>query len=39
VVSLEQIYQMVHAAGWGVGIGEHRPERNGGNLGRFQIDT
>lgn len=37
-VSLEQIYQMVHIAGWSVGIGEHRPERKGGNLGRFQID-
>lgn len=38
VVSVEQIHQMVHAAGWGVGIGEHRPERNGGNLGRFKIE-
>jgi hypothetical protein len=38
VVSLDQIYQMVHAAGWGVGIGEHRPEKKGGNLGRFRID-
>jgi len=38
VVSLEQITQMLHAAGWGVGIGEHRPERSGGNMGRFEID-
>jgi hypothetical protein len=37
VVSLEQIYQMISAAGYGVGIGEMRPERTKFGFGRFKI--
>ena len=36
VVSLDQVFQMLHYAGWGVGIGEWRPEKSGIN-GRFTI--
>lgn len=36
VVSLDKVFQMLHYAGWGVGIGEWRPEKNGIN-GRFTI--
>ena len=37
MVSVEQIYQMVYAAGYGVGIGEMRPERTKFGFGRFEI--
>jgi len=36
VLSLDQIFTMVHAAGYGCGIGENRPER-GGDWGRFAL--
>jgi hypothetical protein len=37
VLSLEQIYQLVKAAGYGCGIGEMRPERGKFNYGRFAL--
>jgi hypothetical protein len=37
VVSLDQIYQMVKAAGYGCGIGEMRPEKGKFNYGRFKL--
>jgi len=37
VVSLDQIYQLVKAAGYGCGIGEMRPEKGKFNFGRFQL--
>jgi hypothetical protein len=37
VLSLEQIYQMVSAAGYGCGIGEMRPEKGKFSFGRFKI--
>jgi hypothetical protein len=37
IVSVEQIYQMVQAAGYGCGIGEMRPEKGKFNYGRFKI--
>lgn len=37
VLSLEQIYQMVKAAGYGCGIGEMRPEKGKFNYGRFAL--
>lgn len=36
VVSFDQIVNMLNAAGYGVGIGEWRPERDG-MFGRFQV--
>jgi len=36
IVSLDQVMTMVEAAGYGVGIGDWRPER-GGNYGRFTL--
>jgi len=36
LVSLDQIFQMTYAAGYGVGIGDWRPERSG-NYGRFTL--
>ena len=38
MVSLEQIHQMVSAAGYGVGVGEMRPERTKFGFGRFRIN-
>lgn len=35
VISLDQIYQLVKAAGYGCGIGEMRPEKGKFNYGRF----
>jgi hypothetical protein len=37
VVSLDQIYQLVRAAGYGCGIGEMRPEKTNYNYGRFDL--
>jgi hypothetical protein len=37
VVSLDQIYQIVKAAGYGCGVGEMRPEKTKFNYGRFQL--
>jgi len=37
VVSLDQIYQLVKAAGYGCGIGEMRPERTKYGYGRFKL--
>lgn len=37
VLSLEQIYQLVKAAGYGCGIGEMRPEKGKFNYGRFKL--
>lgn len=37
VLSLDQIYQMLSAAGYGVGVGEMRPERTKFAFGRFKI--
>ena len=36
LVSLEQVFQMIYAAGYGTGIGDWRPERSG-NYGRFTL--
>lgn len=37
-VTLEQLLNLLNVAGFGVGIGEWRPERNG-NYGRFHVAT
>jgi len=37
IVSVEQIHQMIQAAGYGCGIGEMRPERTKFGFGRFKI--
>lgn len=37
VLSLDQIYQLVKAAGYGCGIGEMRPEKGSFNYGRFAL--
>ena len=37
VLSLDQIYQLVKAAGYGCGIGEMRPEKGKFNYGRFTL--
>lgn len=37
VLSLDQIYQLVKAAGYGCGIGEMRPEKGKFNFGRFKL--
>lgn len=39
IVSLDQIYQLVKAAGYGCGIGEMRPEKTKFNYGRFELKT
>ena len=36
LVSFDQIVNMLHAAGFGVGVGEWRPERDG-TFGRFEV--
>lgn len=37
VLSLDQIFQLVKAAGYGCGIGEMRPEKGKFNYGRFRL--
>lgn len=37
VLSLDQIFQLVKAAGYGCGIGEMRPEKGKFNFGRFKL--
>ncbi len=37
MITQESIYNLVNYAGWGVGIGEHRPEK-GGQFGRYELD-
>lgn len=37
VLSLDQIYQLVKAAGYGCGVGEMRPEKGKFNYGRFAL--
>lgn len=37
ILSLEQLYQLVKAAGYGCGVGEMRPERGKFNFGRFKL--
>lgn len=37
VISLDQIHQLVMAAGYGCGIGEMRPEKTKFNYGRFEL--
>jgi len=36
-ISRDSILSLIHAGGFGVGVGEWRPERNG-ELGRYEID-
>lgn len=36
-ISIQQIYQLVKAAGYGCGVGEMRPERGKFNYGRFKL--
>ena len=38
VISLDQIHQLVMAAGYGCGIGEMRPEKTKFNYGRFELN-
>lgn len=37
VISLDQIFQLVKAAGYGCGVGEMRPEKTKFNYGRFKL--
>jgi hypothetical protein len=37
IISLDQVYQLVKAAGYGCGIGEMRPEKGKFNYGRFAL--
>ncbi len=37
IVSLDQIYQLVKAAGYGCGVGEMRPEKGKFGYGRFEL--
>ena len=39
VISLDQIHQLVMAAGYGCGIGEMRPEKTKFNYGRFELNV
>jgi hypothetical protein len=39
VISLDQLYQMVKAAGYGCGVGEMRPEKTKFSFGRFDFDS
>lgn len=37
LISIDQLYQLVKAAGYGCGIGEMRPERGNFGYGRFKL--
>jgi hypothetical protein len=37
IVSIDQLHQLVKAAGYGCGVGEMRPERGKFNYGRFKL--
>ncbi|HDZ15298.1 hypothetical protein LCGC14_0434310 [marine sediment metagenome] len=37
IISLEQIVNLVNVAGFGVGVGEDRPDKTGGIQGRFEV--
>lgn len=37
MLSIDQIYQLVKAAGYGCGVGEMRPEKGKFNFGRFKL--
>lgn len=37
IISVDQIYQLVKAAGYGCGVGEMRPEKGKFNYGRFKL--
>jgi hypothetical protein len=37
IISVDQIHQLVKAAGYGCGVGEMRPERGKFNYGRFKL--
>lgn len=37
VISIDQIHQLVKAAGYGCGVGEMRPEKGKFNYGRFKL--
>lgn len=37
VLSADQVVNLFARAGWGVGIGEDRPEKSGGQWGRFEL--
>jgi hypothetical protein len=39
VISTDQIFQLVKAAGYGCGIGEMRPEKGKFSYGRFELDV
>lgn len=39
ILSLDQLYQLVKAAGYGCGVGEMRPEKGKFNYGRFELVT
>lgn len=39
VLSVDQVYQLVKAAGYGCGIGEMRPEKGKFNYGRFKLSN
>lgn len=37
IISIDQIHQLVKAAGYGCGVGEMRPEKGKFNFGRFKL--
>jgi len=37
VLSADQVVNLFARAGWGVGVGEDRPEKSGGQWGRFEL--
>lgn len=39
VLSIDQLYQLVKAAGYGCGVGEMRPEKGKFNYGRFKLEN
>lgn len=39
ILSIDQLYQLVKAAGYGCGVGEMRPEKGKFNYGRFKLEN